>query len=345
MFELSNIRLQQLAVHRTGNKYRAERNFQAQALTPLNEELTALLLKYFLKSFRPANPVYHFQHSSDLNLNEVYSYATTIFEDPERLLEQSLHILQHLYNQSNHPNIKSGELYVAYFEDILVEDELVSALGIFKSERKNSFLRVKEGSATLNLQPLEGISIDRLDKGCLILNTAADDGYRVWTVDNNHYDAQYWPRDFLGIQPIEDHHHHTRQFLELCEAYSNNLQESESDRTEQVRFMAASADYFQNHEVFDFEDFSRQALPEEKSTDLFRHFQEELGVEAPQDFPISPEVVRQNRRKFKSQINLDTGIRIHLDLKDPGRAENYLERHFDEDKGMYYYKIYFNEEL
>ncbi|WP_317169152.1 hypothetical protein [Mucilaginibacter humi] len=43
---------------------------------------------------------------------------------------------------ANHPNIKSGELYVAYFKDVQIEGNLLEAVGIFKSENKETYLKV-----------------------------------------------------------------------------------------------------------------------------------------------------------------------------------------------------------
>ncbi|MCB0644187.1 MAG: nucleoid-associated protein, partial [Phaeodactylibacter sp.] len=186
MIDFSTCRIDQVAVHRVGNKHRAEKNFRSEALLPLQDELLEALQNFLLKPFRKPQDWYQFQHSSDLQLNEVYTYAATIFEAPDRLLEQSGHILQHLYNQSEHPNIKSGEVYVVHFQDLLLGDELLDGVGIFKSEQKHRFLKVHESGTQLILDPETGIHLDKLDKGCLILNTEAADGYRLLSVDQNN---------------------------------------------------------------------------------------------------------------------------------------------------------------
>jgi len=49
------------------------------------------------------------------------------------------------------------------------------------------------------------------------------------------------------------------------------------------------------------------------------------------------------RKKFKNVINLDTNFEIKLNFTDDN-SNNFIEKGYDEDKGMYYYLVYFNEE-
>lgn len=345
MVNFSNLELDRLAVHRVGNKYRAEKNFISNELLQANEKLQDALLHYFLKPIKRSQEWCHFRHSSDLQLNEVYTYAKTIFQEPDRLLEQSIHILHHLYGQSEHPNIKSGELYVVLFRDILLEDELIDALGIFKSEQKHSFLKVSEKDQRLVLDPMEGIHLDKLDKGCLILNTLEEEGFRLLSIDQNNYDAQYWRDDFLQIDYVNDAHFHTRRYLELVEDFSKTALSPESNPHEQVKFMADSVAYFQNHETFDVQEFAATVIPNETGAERFRSMQGEYGLEEIPQFEISPTAFKASKRKLKSQINLDTHIQIKVDINQPEAGQQYIEKGFDEDKGMYYYKVFYNEEL
>ncbi len=61
-------------------------------------------------------------------------------------------------------------------------------------------------------------------------------------------------------------------------------------------------------------------------------------------FPISEAVVKKQKRAFKTEIKLDTNIQIKIDIDAPDAAEEYLEKGYDEEKKMKYYKVYFNEE-
>ena len=54
----------------------------------------------------------------------------------------SRQIAKHLYDISSHPKIKGGELYVTYFSNMVLDGDTVDAVGIFKSETKETYLKV-----------------------------------------------------------------------------------------------------------------------------------------------------------------------------------------------------------
>lgn len=346
MLNYSNIQIKELAIHRVGNKHRAEKNFISESLATLNPEIETALLHYFLKPIKKSEELFRFQHSSDLNYNEVYGYCKTIFGDLSRFYEQSCHILYHLYNQSNHPNIKSGEVYMVYFSDLLIDDELVDAVGIFKSERKNTFLKVSAQGENLAIDSVEGINIDKLDKGCLIVNSRASEGFRVLSVDNNNYDALYWTHHFLNIDFVEDENFHTKLYLEMVNEFSQEVIGENGDRREQVQFMADSVDYFTKNEVFNFEDFKEKVIPPEKQElkEELASFQEDFGLDTVDKFEISQPALKSAKRKIKNVIKLDTNIQIKLDFNNPETSAFFIEKGFDDVRGMYFYKVFFNEE-
>lgn len=128
--------LNTLSIHQSGNKLMDEKfKLSAQPFIIKDEILNKILLQYFLNPFEKINEIYRLSHSSnDLQLNEIYHFAEIIFSAPERFHENSEQITKHLYDVSNHPKIKSGELYIAYFTNVQIEGELLEAIGIFKSE-------------------------------------------------------------------------------------------------------------------------------------------------------------------------------------------------------------------
>lgn len=346
MLNFSNLNLQKLAIHKVGNKHSGENIFISNELLEPTDELKSALLHYFLKPFKKVEEQYRFEHISDLELNEMYSYAKQIFEAPDNFLAFSIHILKHLFAQSDHPNIKSGELYVTYFSDVIIDDEIVDAVGVFKSERKNTFLKVAEDGESLVIDKLDGISIEKLDKGCLILNTEQSDGYRVLTVDNNRYDAMYWVQHFLGIDVVENNSFHTKQYLEMCNEFAGEVIAPKADKREQIKFMSDSVEYFAANENFDFEEFKEQVLPENAELQHeFKAYQKDFALDEVTNFEISEAALKTAKKKIKSLIKLDTDIQIKLSMSNPESSEMYLERGFDEEKGMYFYKVFFNEEI
>jgi hypothetical protein len=126
-------------IHKVGNKLLDEHlSLSEHSLKIDDEVLDNLLMNYFLKPFEKVNEVYRFDHpTGDLNLNEVYHFAEIIFNDKDTFHENSRQIAKHLYDISNHPKIKSGELYLCYFTGLQIEGESLDAIGIFKSESRS----------------------------------------------------------------------------------------------------------------------------------------------------------------------------------------------------------------
>ena len=344
MIRYNDIRMNDLVIHRVGNKHRAERNFIAEGISNLDVEIRAALLSYFLKPIKREDQRYRFELDERSGANAIRNAAAEIFIDPEQLYEQSVTILHHLYNQSTHPNIKSGEVYVAHFSDIIVDDELVNAIGIFKSERRSEFLRVTSAGTHLDLKIQDGINLGRLDKGCLILDAAPGDNYRVLSVDNNNYDTEYWLRSFLLLEPVKDEVFQTKNYMELCNAFSEEVVAKDAGKGEQMKFIADSVDYFANNEKFDFDNFREELLQDEPRERKFKQFQEAYDFPENYSFEISQPAVSKARKKMNNLIKLDSGIQIKLDHASEA-AQSFMEKGFDSQKGMHYYKVYFNEEV
>jgi hypothetical protein len=101
-------------------------------------------------------------------MNPLYQYVGQIFDSSNLFHPNSINIAKHLYELSIHPNIKNGDLFVVYFPKINLDNTDVEAVGIFKSENQQSFLKVEEQGTDFSIFYANGINIDKLDKGCLI---------------------------------------------------------------------------------------------------------------------------------------------------------------------------------
>lgn len=54
--------------------------------------------------------------------------------------------------------------------------------------------------------------------------------------------------------------------------------------------------------------------------------------------------VKKEKKKIKNIIKLDTNLELKVLLNKEDGTKN-IEKGYDEEKGMSYYKIYFNEEI
>ena len=143
MLYTEDTRIAALAVHIVGNKAKDEPLLVAPALsgqvgdTGLMQTLTA----YFAGGFK-SEEYYNLHHETDLACNEVYNFVCKVFDDRETFYDNSVGLARHLYETGTHPQIKGGEFYVVYFTGCRFGGEAVDAVGLFKSETRDTFLEV-----------------------------------------------------------------------------------------------------------------------------------------------------------------------------------------------------------
>jgi len=342
--------LSQLSIHRVGNKLLDE--FYALSDAPIgikDEFLNKLLMQYFLTPFEKVNEVYRFMHSSDdLNLNEVFHFCDEIFNSPDSFHKISEQLTKYLFDNTNHPKIKPGELYIALFNNIQLEGDLLDAVGIFKSETKETYLKVYPDTGGFNLEyEQDGINIHKLDKGCLIFNSEKEEGYKVLVVDqtNRNNEAVYWKDDFLKVRIRNDSFNQTSNTLSI---YKNFVSEKLDDQFEltkadKIDLLNKSMKYFKENDTFDLDEFGEEVLGNEKAIESFKsyktQYEQDHETEIGSSFDISNAAVKKQSRVYKSILKLDKNFHIYIH----GNKE-LIEKGFDDDKAMNYYKVYFKEE-
>ena len=349
MINLYSAHIASLSIHRVGNKSHNEPIFLSETTYKADDELTPLLKEYFLKPFREKEENYfHFVQEAGLEFHELFNCASTIFEDPETIHAQSQLITKHLYDQSLHPHIKSGEVYVVYFENLQINNEKVDGIGIFKSEIKQDFLQFSEKESQLDARLEQGINLNKLDKGCLIFNINKEEGYKVLSVDSNRYDTRYWLENFLGVDAFEDDNFHTKKYLKFCQDFAKDVVLPAEDKKEEVMFMNRAMNHFAKNDAFEESLFINEVIDNPDLIPEFKHYKSEQApkykIEDLTSFPIANSAVTAARKKIKNVINLDTNIQIKLDFINPESAERFVEKGWDEEKQMYYYLVYFNKE-
>lgn len=349
MINLFNTRIENLAIHRVGNKNKGELLLTSSNTTPLDDEMHALLKEYFLKPFRSKEEAYYsFFHEEDLEFHEMYALAKAVFSTPASLLENSKKIAKHLYQQSDHPHIRSGEIYVCYLENVLVDNNKTDAIGIFKSEIKQEFLQFEEREDDLRMILQQGVNLNKLDKGAIIFNVEEEAGYKILSVDSNRYDAKYWLEGFLGVDVFEDENFFTKKYLKFCQDFAKDVVLPAEDKKEEVMFMNRAVNHFAKNDNFEETAFLNETLENPDLIPEFKNYKVEKGgkysIEGVSDFPISNSAVTTARKGIKSVINLDTHVQIKLNFTNSDSAEKFIEKGWDEERQMYYYLVYFNRE-
>lgn len=337
---LYNAQLENLYIHKVGNRARNEQLFLSQEPYELNDEIRPLLKEFFLKPFREKD-LQFYKFSEGSILQEILSKKDDLpsFGDIEKS------IATHLYSCGKHPHIKTGELYVCGLENILIDNEKIYALGIFKSEVKQEFIQFEQTETRLDAILKEGVNLNKLDKGAII---TIEDEPRVLFIDSNRYDTKYWIEDFLGVEEMEDSDFHTKKYLKFCENFAKDVVRPAEDKQQEIMFMNRAVNHFASHDEFQEDSFLNEVLENPELVPEFNNYKIEKGekykIEDLTEFPISNTAVTTIRKKLKSVINLDTNIQIKLDFINPESAEKFVEKGWDDERQMYYYLVYFNKE-
>jgi hypothetical protein len=349
MLNLYNTHIETLSIHRVGNKSRNESQFLSGQPFSITDEIVPLMKEYFFRPFREKEENYfQFSHEVDLDYNEMFQFASEVFANPSSLHDVSKKITNHLFEQSNHPHIKNGEVYVTYLTNVNIDNNVVDAIGVFKSEVQTDFLQFEEKGTTLEMILQQGINLSKLDKGCLIFNYKKEEGYKILSVDSNRYDARYWLEHFLSVDAFQDENFITKKYLKFCQGFAKDVVFPAEDKKQEVMFMNRSVNYFAKNDQFEESNFLNEVMDNPDLIPEFRSYKvdkgEKYSIEDVTTFPIANSAVSDARKSIKNVINLDTHIQIKMDFINPESAEKFVEKGWDEEKQMYYYLVYFNKE-
>lgn len=347
VLNFTNAKLIDIAVHYIGNKYNDENMIISDSpIVNLPIELQSSLTNFALSGFK-LNESYQFYHESELELNNVYTFVSRIFKDSDNFFQMSINIAKHLYENSEHPQIKSGELYIIYLNQCILDEDVVDAIAIIKSESKDSYLKTQVSSKDVSIKMELGMSMSKLDKGCLIFNTEKEQGYKVAMIDqtNRSHEAVYWKDDFLKLKVRNDNYNQTNNVLGVYKNFvtqklDNDFEVSKADK---IDLLNKSIKYFKEKENFDLDEFSNEVIGNEQGIASFlghkKSFEEEFETAIPDSFDISGAAVKKQARTYKSVLKLDKNFHIYIHGN-----KDLIEKGFDEGKSMNYYKVYFKEE-
>jgi hypothetical protein len=347
MLDYTNSNIEKVSVHSVGNKTNDEELHLSKSLLDISDlKVRELLFKFFLTQF--SNLEFHsFTFTNeDFTLNPLFNFASQIFDSSKTFHRNSVDIAKHLYELSVHPQIKSGDLFITYFSDFNIEGELTDAIGIFKSENRQAFLKLDSTQEDFSIQYDDGINVEKLDKGCLIFNMDKDSGYKVCIIDksNKSLEAQYWKDNFLKLKPCSDDYHNTKEFMNITKNFVTKqlTKEFEVSRANQIDLLNRSVEYFKTNDRFDKNDFENQVFQDTGIIKSFHNFdetyREDHDIKLNDSFEISPQAVKKQSRVFKSVLKLDKNFHIYIHGN-----RDLIEKGVELD-GRKFYKIYFKEE-
>lgn len=300
-----------------------------------------ILKNILLEAFISVNVIYEFVHDIDIDLN-VLRKIVKEYQNEEDLLHTSKDIYQHLKAIATHPKIKDGDLVFAKFEDIQIDNSYYEALGIYKIEQKESFLRVdidKENTSSISI--ISGILSKNIDKACLIVFSKGEPF--VLVIDKNNKDVQYWIDDFLHVRQRKDEYANTENVMAMAKQFITKElpKEFEVPKADQIDLLNRSLQFFKEKDTFDIEDFANEVIEQPEVIESFKSYkksyEEEHATEIDDSFTISQHAFKKQQRSYKRIIRLDKKIQIIIDGN-----RDHIEQ--GEDERGKYYKVYYSTE-
>jgi hypothetical protein len=323
-----------LVLHAVGNRMNDETLRLSKSPVNIDDEMISILSSFFLTPFK-TDRYFNFRNQDE----EMFKLVDSIFENPENLHESSVKLAEMLFDVTDSFKIKGGELYVAYFSECVVDGEETAAVGLFKSESKETFLKIYPTSDNFILEKEEGVSLRKIDKGCMIFNLEKDKGFLISIAEGiRSGDEKYWCDNFLGIQPFENNYTKTQSAMRVCKDFvADKLpEEFEVSKADQIDILNRSMNYFKTHEVFDKPEFEQEVLQQPELIESFRGF-DNTDIPMDMSFEIAPDAVKKQSKIFKSVLKLDKNFHIYI------HGDRSMIEH-GEEGGKQYYKIFYEKE-
>lgn len=332
--------IKHLMIHGIGSKCLDEALVLSSSEVAISDVTERRLLVNLLRRM-PVEPLYHFSHDIELPYNEVFSLIKSSFETKEKFLDVSKMIAKHLFNQGVTKKIDSGLLYVAYLKHILIDDQEVDAIGIFKSEKLEMFLKLGYSGGEYSLASEKGIG--NISKGCLIVNIDSESGYLVSLLNTRKKsDVKYWNEDFLGVKLRNDDYNRTNQIIELCGSFiTSNEAIAKKDKAGMIDQVLSAMTIGDTT----FEKIADTVFKDKTVKEQFLDFRNQKSSFADENLnehfsPTSENIEKQLKKyRNKSKLILDDDFEVLIKNGDGN-----IVRGYDEEKGLSYYKLYFRDE-
>jgi hypothetical protein len=142
----------------------------------------------------------------------------------------------------------------------------------------------------------------------------------------------------------------TKNVINLCKDFSKEVVRAEGNPKDQAMFMAKSVDAISQQEQFSMDDFKEELFRDapvemkDRFEDYQQVYKEERQIDSIDGFEIAEDTLKKEKKKIKNIIELDTNIQIKMNFTDANSGDKFLERGYDAEKDMYFYKVYFNRE-
>ena len=136
--------------------------------------------------------------------------------------------------------------------------------------------------------------------------------------------------------------------LSIALSTFSNTMKDEKNTYVQKDFISQGIKLFNENEIITKDLIEQELLSPFDVVDSYSKFKsqynKENNLDLEENFNVSTSTLKKEKKKIKSQINLDTKIQIKLDISEGDSLKENIEKGFDEERKMHFYKVFFNEE-
>ncbi len=318
----------------------ATRSLMNNSPMGLSDLDTNLLKEFFIKPFANIKTEFVFSHPVDLSYNIVYQTALQIIDNGD-FIKCSQDIFKHLQAVSTQPTIKDGDVFITKVSDIMIGDSYYDGLGIFKIERKSEFIETYlDEAGVMQFAIKNGFSSNRIDKACLIV--FENNMPKCLIIDTSN-DTKFWRQDFLGLIPKPNAYSQSKAAMQVFQSFvTDELSvQKEMPKDEQVGLINSWTEQVKKTNSLELDSLAKEVLADDDLTKMFsdycKVFEEKEGLSLAGSISVDRKAVAVPK-KIRT-IKLDDTVEINLI-----KTGNFIERGFDESRGMNYYKLFFSKE-
>lgn len=332
MIQCSNSNIQILKISYVGNRISGEKVKISKEILQCDNLTRGLVGRYLLSGIE-YHQLYKFTHSEGVEYNKVYSLVSEVFSDNTTFDNIANELSYLLYEKANDKSIPGGYLFVVYMKDCRVDDVETDALGIFKAETRDVFLKLTTRGTDISLSSEQGFAMNKVDKGCVIFNVESKDGYRFAIINKSHSKAsvKYWNDDFLRCTPVVGDYLNTQAVLKAIGQY---IKEQETGQIEKVFLLSKSLQEVKK-EAVNVGDLLSQVTTDEVGKNRIQElFSSYTGGNEQLPEIVNSDAAALKKTRLKSVLKLDDNFEIVFH-----GGENRIETGVDEATGMKYIKL------
>lgn len=324
MINFQEVRIKKAIIHKVGNRLKEHDLELSDSTIELNENSESLLLNHLLRGFNKPE-LFEFTHESDLEMNEVYKKCKFIFNDNDNstFTLWSQNLANNMYDSINSAKINDCEFAVVYFEDVIINDETLEAVGIFKLETSGYFVP----SLFEEIEFKIGTALGKIEFGALILNAREETGYLVNLIKPKHSFFTEW----LNLRPFRNSYLETQTLIESLDKFFT-LTLHDIPTIQRVTKLKYCLNWLKSNDFFDLYDMFGDVF-EEDSEQYGRVFYENYQID---QFDINLDALKKYGKLLLKKYILDDKL-----ILDASKSNSIISKESDA-KGEFL-KVYFKD--